>query len=89
MGVNVLMQQLKRHPEIGGVLGSGCSGVCMPTSMAADGLRIPVTSWGCSSPTLSDSVTYWFTRLCQSEATTSVMLTEYLGMSSKALTKLV
>jgi hypothetical protein len=79
MGVNVLVQQVKRHPEIGGVLGSGCSGVCRPVSMTAAGFRIPVVSWGCSSPSLSDSVTYpWFTRLCHTEAAITVMLTEYL-----------
>jgi len=80
MGVNVLTKQMKDHPEIGAILGSGCSGVCMPAATIAAGYEIPHVSWGCSSPALSDSATYpWFMRLVASDALPISMLTEFMG----------
>jgi hypothetical protein len=42
MGVNVLMQQITQNPNVGGILGPGCSSVCMATSQIATGLRVSV-----------------------------------------------
>lgn len=45
------------------LIGDGCSVICQPASLLASAWGIPVISWGCTSPLLSDKTTYpTFTR---------------------------
>ncbi len=44
--------------KLDGIIGSGCSTVCEPTSLLAAAWGIPVVSWGCSSMRLSNKLAY-------------------------------
>ncbi len=49
---------------VDGIIGDGCSVVCQPVSLLAAAWGIPVVSWGCTSPSLSNKETYpTFTRV--------------------------
>ncbi len=44
--------------DLDGIIGDGCSTVCQPVSLLAAAWGIPVVSWGCASPSLSNKHIY-------------------------------
>jgi ABC-type branched-subunit amino acid transport system substrate-binding protein len=79
IALNSLMQQYTNHPEIKAVIGPGCSGATKPSAQTAGGLKLPLMSFGASSPTLSDQNAYpWFARLCPSDAVPMDMFAVYM-----------
>lgn len=49
---------LYRTEDLDGIIGGGCSTVCVPVSLLAAAWGIPVISYGCLLSTLGDKDTY-------------------------------
>jgi len=89
MSMNVFMQQLMNAKnadpsyEISAIIGPGCSGATLPVAQAAAGLRIPIMSFGASSPKLSDAAAYpWFARMTPSDAEGMDMAADFFNTNS-------
>ena len=67
--------------DLDAFIGDGCSVVCQPVSLLAAAWRIPVVSFGCTSDSLSDKITYpTFTRV---EGTWSILAPVIKDLSGK------
>ena len=57
-GMQMAVDMWASVQDLDAIIGDGCSNVCQPVSLLAAAWGIPMISWGCTSPSLSDKSMY-------------------------------
>ena len=79
LGFKVLVEMWSEAQDLDGVIGPGCSTVCIRTGLLVAAWNLPAVSYSCTSGTLSEKETYpTFTRTVQPLANFAPVLNGFL-----------